>query len=135
MLFTIESKFNLKHSGDRRGVVRRQKERYTQCFVVEVNRFGGVEVMVWVGVSRDFKTDLHIVHWRLNALNNYYHDYILWVVTVPYMRSNGLVLLQQDTASPPTVRTTMDFLHQQGVDVLPCSSLYMFDAKALLVSN
>ena len=60
VLFTDESKFNCNADGRAR-VFRRPRERYAQCCVVEVNRFGGGGVMVWAGISRDFKTDLHIV--------------------------------------------------------------------------
>ena len=58
LLFTDESKFNLSYADGRARVYRRPRERYAQCCVVEVNRFGGGGVMVWAGISRDFKTDL-----------------------------------------------------------------------------
>ena len=117
VLFTDESKFNLSYADGRARVYRRPRERYAQCCVVEVNRFGGGGVMVWAGISRDFKTDLHIVQGRLNARNN--RDNILQPIAVPFIRNNGLALLQQDNARPHTARITMDFLRQQGVNVLP----------------
>ena len=53
---------------------------------------------------RNFKTDLHIVRGRLNAAA--YRDNILQPIVVPFMRNNGLTLLQQDNARPHTARLT-----------------------------
>ena len=102
VLFTDESKFNLSYSDGRRRVFRRTGERYAECCVVEVNRFGGGGLMVWAGISRNFKTDLHIVRGRLNAAA--YHYNILQPIVVPFM--------QQDNARPHTARLTTDFLRQ-----------------------
>ena len=121
VLFTDESKFNLSYSDGRRRVFRRTGERYADCCVVEVNRFGGGGLMVWAGISRNFKTDLHIVRGRLNAAA--YRDNILQPIVVPFMRNNGLTLLQQDNARPYTAMLTTDFLRQQGVNVMPWPSL------------
>ena len=96
---------------------RRTGERYADCCVVEVNRFGGGGLMVWAGISRNFKTDLHIVRGRLNAAA--YRDNISQPIVVPFMRNNGLTLLQQDNARPHTARLTTDFLRQQVVNVMP----------------
>ena len=57
VLFNDESKVNLNYSDGRRRVFRRTGERFAQCCVVEVNRFGGGGLMVWAGISRNFKTD------------------------------------------------------------------------------
>ena len=72
--------------------------------------------MVWAGISRNFKTGLHIVRGRLNAMT--YRDTILQPIVVPFMK-NGLTLLQQDNARPHTARITTDFLRQQAVNVMP----------------
>ena len=79
---------------------RRTGVRYADCCIVEVNRFGGGGLMVWAGISRNFKADLHIVRGRLNAAA--YRDNILQSIVVPLMRNNGLTLLQQDNARPHT---------------------------------
>ena len=121
VLFTDESKFNLSYSDGRRRVFRRTGERFAQCCVVEVNRFGGGGLMIWAGLSRNFKTDLHIVRGRLNAMT--YRDTILQPIVVPFMRNNGLTLLQQDNARPHTARITIDFLRQQAVNVMPWPSV------------
>ena len=51
VLFTDKSKFNLSYSDGRRRVFRRTGERYADCCVVEVNRFGGGGLMVWAGIG------------------------------------------------------------------------------------
>ena len=77
--------------------------------------------MVLVRISRNFKTDLHIVCGRLNAA--VYRDNVLQPIVVPFMRNKGLTLLQQDNARPHTVSLTTDFLRQQGVNDMPWPSL------------
>ena len=52
-----------------------------------------------------------------------YPDNILQPIVVPFMRNNGLTLLQQDNARPHTARFTTDLLRQQGVNVMPWPSL------------
>ena len=61
VLFIDQSKFDLSYSDGPRRVYRRTGERFAQCYVVEVNRFGGGGLMVWFGISRIFKTNLHNV--------------------------------------------------------------------------
>ena len=100
---------------------RRTGERYADVCVVEVNRSGGGGLMVWAGISRNFKTDLHIVRGRLNAAA--YRDNILQPIGIPFMRNNGLTLLQQDNARRHMAKLTTDFLRQQGVNVMPWPSL------------
>ena len=58
---------------------------------------------------------------RLNAMT--YRDTILQPIVVPFMRNNGLTLLQQDNARPHTARITTDFLRQQAVNVMPWPSV------------
>ena len=77
--------------------------------------------MVWDGISRNFKADLHIVRGRLNAMT--YHDTILQPIVVPFMRNNGLTLLQQDNARLHTARITNEFLRQQALNVMLCPSV------------
>ena len=51
------------------------QDRYMRHCVVELNQLGGGGLMVWAGISQNFKTDLHIVRGRLNAMT--YRDTIL----------------------------------------------------------
>ena len=119
VLFTDESKFNLSYSDGRRRVFRRNGERFAQCCVVEVNRFGGSGLMVWAGISRNSKRTCILC--RLNAMT--YRDTILQPTVVPSIRNNGLTLLQQDNARPHTARITTDSLRQQAVNVMPWPSV------------
>ena len=74
-------------------------------------------MMVWAGIGLGFKMDLHIMRCRLNATA--YIHMILQPIVVPFMRNNGLTLLQQDNARPQTARITTECLRQQGFNVMP----------------
>jgi hypothetical protein len=61
ILFSDESKFNLKFSDGRVRIYRRRRERFADGCVKETDRFGGGGVMVWGGISHFGKTNLQIV--------------------------------------------------------------------------
>ena len=121
VLFTDESKFNVSNADGRQRIYRRRNERYADCCVVEHNRFGGGSVMVWAGISADFKTQLHVVQGRVDAV--YYRDNILQPIALPFLNNNGLAILQHDNARPHTARVTTNFLAANGVNVLMWPSL------------
>ena len=47
VLFSDESRFNLRHRDGRIGVFRRREERFADNCLIERDRFGGGSVMVW----------------------------------------------------------------------------------------
>ena len=51
VLFTDESRFTVSTNDRRARVWRRQGERYADCNIVEVDRYGGGSVMVWTRIS------------------------------------------------------------------------------------
>jgi hypothetical protein len=51
VLFTDESRFNLRRSDGRSRVYRRTGERYSDVCVRERGQYGGGSVMVWAGIS------------------------------------------------------------------------------------
>ena len=59
ILFSDESKFNLKVSAGR--VHSRRREHFADDCVKETDRFGGGGVMVWGGITHVGKTNLKIV--------------------------------------------------------------------------
>jgi len=67
VLFADESRFCVSVANGRRRVWRRRGERYADCCVLEHNRFGGANVMVWAGISGLHRTDLVIVDGTLTA--------------------------------------------------------------------
>ena len=50
VLFTDESRFTVSTNDRPARVWRRQGERYANCNIVEVDRYGGGSVMVWAGI-------------------------------------------------------------------------------------
>ena len=121
VLFTDESKFNLSFADGNKRIYQHRGERFAQCCVLEHNRWGGGGIMVWAGVSADYKMPLHVVHGRLNAVA--YRDTILQPLVDPFMAHYGLRLFQQDNARPHVARLSTDYLRQQRVNVLSWPSL------------
>ena len=61
ILFSDESRFQLRLSDGRYRMYRRRGERFTDQCVYESDRFGGGSVMVWAGICHDGRTQLKIV--------------------------------------------------------------------------
>jgi hypothetical protein len=61
VLFTDESEFCLDFT-DRRARVWRRGERFQAVNIAEHDRYGGVSVMVWGGISLDGPTDLVVLN-------------------------------------------------------------------------
>ena len=55
-----ESRFTVSTNDRPARVWIRQGERYANCNIVEVDRYGGGSVMVWAGISLDGRTDLYV---------------------------------------------------------------------------
>ena len=75
----------------RRKVWRRRGERFQDCCVKQVSRWGGGSIMVWGGISWRHKTQLIVVDGSLTARR--YIDEILEPEVVPFLRNNGDVTL------------------------------------------
>ena len=58
VLFTDESRFNLFFADGRLRVWRRQGERYDPTKILERDRYGGGDVMVWAAICHHRKTEL-----------------------------------------------------------------------------
>ena len=61
VLFTDESRFCVDFTDRRARVWRMPNERFAPFCVAEHDRFGGGSVMVWAGISAQWKTDLHVI--------------------------------------------------------------------------
>ena len=74
--------------------------------------------MVWGGISLDGHTDLHVLQGgKLTAVR--YRDEILGPIVRPYAGAIGpQFLLMQDNARPHTARASMQFLNDEGIDVM-----------------
>ena len=61
VLFTDESRYCIDFTYRRARVWRRRGERFIDANISKVDHYGGVSIMVWAGISRGGRTDLHIV--------------------------------------------------------------------------
>lgn len=116
-LFSDESRFNVSTADGRKRVWRFRGERYSDNCVLQRNRWGGGSVHVWGGITTFGKTQLVVFAGNVNAVT--YRDNVLAPIVVPYMRRNlRRGTYQQDNARPHTARLTMDYLHNNGINVM-----------------
>lgn len=122
VLFSDESRFALFHGDGRHRVWRRQGERLLDGCVQEVDRWGGVNVMVWGGFSFHHRSPLYIFPGNVNAAA---YINLLRTHVVPLFRQHPhqLHVLQHDNARSHTARATAEFLEQSGINVLPWPAL------------
>ncbi|XP_067664519.1 uncharacterized protein [Haliotis asinina] len=97
----------------------RNRERFAQNCVQEVDRFGRGSVMVGATISHNAKTSLLQVRGNLTAKR--YVEEILRPHVVPIM-ANANAVFQQDNARPHTARIIMAYLVNNNVNVLPWPS-------------
>lgn len=118
VLFTDESRFHLSSCDRRTRVWRRPGERYADFNIMEWDRFGGGSVMVWGGICLRGRTDLYVFdRGTLTALR--YRDDILAPIVRPFAGAIGVdFILMQDNARPHTARIAMDYLNQEGIEVM-----------------
>ncbi|KAK3083895.1 hypothetical protein FSP39_004845 [Pinctada imbricata] len=118
IVFSDESRYLLDRVDGRQWVYRRGGQRYSDACVPEVDRYGGISIMVWGAISYHHRSRLVVVPGNLAGVR--YRDEILAPVVVPLMNANrGLTLLQQDNARCHTARVCSTYLQQQHVNVLP----------------
>ena len=84
VLFSDEYRFNLSHHDGRIRDFRRRGERFADNCLIEMDRFGGGSVMVWVGIMCRRKTNLIVVQGNLNAQG--YINEILQPEAVPFLQ-------------------------------------------------
>lgn len=117
VVFSDESRFNLRFADGRARVWRRRHERYAQCCVQEVDRFRGGSVMVWGAFCGNARSRLLVIRGNLNAAA--YRDQVLAPELLPFMAAHGPGLIfQHDNARPHTAILTRNFLQNAGVNVM-----------------
>lgn len=122
VLFTDETRFNLRRSDGRLRVYRRRGERYSAPCVKEKGQFGGGSVMIWAGISLHTQTQAVVVNQNLNAQR--YQDLIIRPCVIPHVQANRGMMFMQDNAPCHTARTTRGMLQRNNIRVLdwpPCS--------------
>lgn len=114
VVFTDESRYNLSRADGRTRVWRRRGERYAQCNVLERDPYGGGSVMVWAGISHNFKTDLVVIDGTLTGQG--YLDQVIDPHVVPFMRRNGgNFIFMDDNARPHRALVVTNRLRQAGI--------------------
>ena len=98
VLFSNESRFNLSHHDSRIRAFRRRGERFADKCLIERDRFGGGNVMVWGGIMGRRKTNLIVVQGNLNAKG--YINQILQPEAVPFLQRHRPAILMHDNARP-----------------------------------
>ena len=109
VLFSDESRFNLSHHYGRIRVFRRKGERLPDNCLIERDRFGGGNAMVWGGIMGRRKTNLIVVQGNLIAQG--YINQILQPEAVPFLQRHGPAILMHDNASPHVARICRQFLN------------------------
>ena len=115
VLFSDKLRFSI-HQGDGSvGVYRRRNEHYADWFLLEWDCFGGGgSVLVWVGITHGFHTNLVVIEGNLIAQR--YWDEILARHIIPLFQNNGnITLFQHDNATSHTARDTVNFLQVNNI--------------------
>ena len=79
-------------------VFRRRGERFADNCLIEKDRFGGGNVMVWGGIMGRRKTNLIVVRGNLNVHG--YINQILQPEAVSFLQRHGPAILMHDNARP-----------------------------------
>ena len=107
VLFSDESRFNLRHHDGRIRVFRTRGERFADNCLIERYRFGGRSVMVWGGIMGRRKTNLIVMQGNLNAQG--YINQILQPEAVLFLQRHGPAILMHDNARPHVARICRHF--------------------------
>ena len=95
VLFTNESWYCLDFTDRRAQVWRRRGERFQDANISEHDRYGGGSIMVWAGIGKGGRTDLHIVR-RDKTTSVGYRDEILDVYIRPSAGAIGPQFILMD---------------------------------------
>ena len=114
VIFSDESRFAVDHNDGRIRVWRRRGERFHPLFAVAHNRWGAGSVMIWAGISSEYRTDLHAVQGNVNG--QYYLDNMVTPIVVPLAtRQNPNFLFMDDNAPAHRARLVQNALIQNNV--------------------
>ena len=118
MLFSDESRFCSDRTDGRMKCYRRRGERYIDVCLLERDRFGSPDVMVWGVSSFHGRTELICVQGNLTV--HRYRDESLAPVVLPFFNAiRNVTLFQHYNARFYTARVSIRYLDKQHVRVLP----------------
>lgn len=118
ILFSDESRFCLHNDSRRPRVYRNARNRTLPQYVQPTVAFGGGGIMVWAGISMDFRTDLHIINGPLTG-QRYNEEIIL----VPVLnRANAIgrhnFILLDDNARPHRAQVVLNTFGDEEINHL-----------------
>ena len=117
VLYTNEGVFRLSRAVGRTRVWRRKNERFADCNIIERDPYGGGSVMVWAGISNNFKTHLVIINGTLTGQR--YIDQVINPYIVPFFRGNRTnFTLKDDNACPHRAIIVRNRLQQAGIQTM-----------------
>ena len=124
ILFTDECRFCVSRADGRVRVWRRRGTRYADGNVLEMDPWGGPNIMVWGAIGLQQKLDLvlfqNVGQGRGHGITaQVYINQVLQPRIVPFFHTHPNFVLQQDNARPHVARVTRDFLQQNRVRTLP----------------
>ena len=95
---------------------RRRGGRFADNCLIERDRFGGGDVMVWGGIMGRRKTNLIVAQGNLNAQG--YINQILQPEAFPFLQGHGPAMMH-DNARPHVARICRQFLNRNNGNILP----------------
>jgi len=121
IIFTDESKFNLRYSDGKLFVWRTPGTGLQERHIEPTLKFGGGSVMVWACFSYYGPGELVFIDGLMDAAK--YVD-ILSTALPPSIRRMGLqsFILQQDNAPQHTAKLTREFFRRRDIRTLPWPS-------------
>ncbi|XP_053373943.1 uncharacterized protein LOC128546707 [Mercenaria mercenaria] len=115
-------------SSDRRQrVYHRRGERFRDSCVVEEERSRRASTLIWAGITANDRTYLVFLDQgvgrggrrrRLGLNAQRYINTVLQPVLVPFVQQHPRTLFMQDNARPHVARVSLNFLQQNGVQLL-----------------
>ncbi|GFT39331.1 transposable element Tcb1 transposase [Trichonephila clavipes] len=115
VMFTDESRFALEPDDKCIRIWRKQGTRNQSQNITEHHAFRGGSIMVWVGNSLGYRTDLHIFK-RGSVTAVRYRDEVLEHIVRLYAAAVGLTfVLMNDNARPHRADIVDDYLESEGI--------------------
>lgn len=118
VLFSDETRVNLKSSDGRERVWRRPGGRFSRCNITPKIPFGGGTVMFWGGICFNGRTEL--VPIRMRSMNaDYYLEHVIVehvMPFAPFVEPNFVFM--QDNARPHVARQVIDYLNAVDIQLM-----------------
>ena len=128
MFFSDESRFCFDHADGRFRVYRRTGERYADACVMERDRWGGANIMVWGGIAYGERTQLVVLNFQDNdpgrgLTARRYIDQVLRPHVVPFSLNIRGIFSSRITRGLTVLFLLRTFFKPYGIHVLDWPAL------------